>query len=378
MAARRYMPELDRLRALAIALVMLHHLPAVIGRDLGLLQPLSAAGWFGVDIFFALSGFLITGILLSTVGRPSYWRNFYVRRALRILPLYYGFLTLIFLSRALAPLIPPEMTPSPWWFYGFLSNFWYAQKSASTDLALEITWSLSVEEQFYLVWPLLVCWLRRRTLTITLVVVVLTAPFFRLLLAHDAQTLCHTLCRMDGLAFGCLAALWWYSGEERRLRGIGSAAGALWITLLAVVYLGGFREDGWGVPVFLYALVPAAAATTILAVLSGQARLLSKLLALRPLVWIGRVSFSLYLLHPLCFNIARNLAISLGWRDATSHWGSDLVLALLAISLSLFAAGASFRVIEQRFLAFKDRLAPALANRAATRQSDLSTDQLAT
>ena len=91
----RYVPQLDGLRAVAVGLVMLHHLPRVIGRAVGPLQPLSDAGWFGVDMFFALSGFLITGILLRAIGSPFYWRNFYVRRALRILPLYYALLTLL-------------------------------------------------------------------------------------------------------------------------------------------------------------------------------------------------------------------------------------------------------------------------------------------
>src|SRR5688500_778538 len=115
-----YAPAFDGLRCIAIALVLLHHLQPLIGARLGPLQPLAAAGWIGVDVFFTLSGFLITNILLASRGEPGALRNFYLRRALRILPLYYGLLTLIFAARFFAA---GDLTLSPLWFYGFLSNF---------------------------------------------------------------------------------------------------------------------------------------------------------------------------------------------------------------------------------------------------------------
>jgi peptidoglycan/LPS O-acetylase OafA/YrhL len=276
--------------------------------------------------------------------------------------LYYGLLTLVFLSRAFAPGIPADMKPSPLWFYGFLSNFWFAQRPASTDLALEVTWSLSVEEQFYLVWPLLIRLLPRRILASALLAVIAAGPLFRSLIAHDAQTLCHTLSRMDGLALGCLAALWWFSGRPRLPRHLGAVATAMWGGWLIIVWQGGFRFDGWGVPVFTYGLVPAATAVTILAVVSGQARLASRLLGLRPVVWIGRISFGLYLLHPSCFNFVHQFAAVVSPRlDATAGVGPWL-WAGLAISLSLAMAATSYRMFEQRFLAWKDRLAPVSAS----------------
>lgn len=354
----RYVPQLDGIRGLAIGLVLLWHLPVVIGRDLGPLQPLAAAGWTGVDVFFALSGFLITRILLSTVGRPYYLRNFYVRRGLRILPLYYGVLALVFIARFSTPGVSSDATPSPLWFFGFVSNFWYATKPAATDLTLEVMWSLSVEEQFYLVWPLLVCWLSRRGLVVTLVGMIVVAPVCRLLVVEDLETMGYTFCRMDGLALGCLAALWSVSPRRSVPHHLGRVAGGLWIALTIIVCLGAFRQDGWGMPTIEYALVPAITAVTILAVLSDQTCLLSRLLGLRPLVWVGSVSFGLYLLHPLCFSMTRSLAVTSGWQGNSGGWPADVVLAVVSIVLSLLVAGASYYCFERHFLNLKDRLAP--------------------
>lgn len=354
----RYSPSLDGLRAVAIGLVLLHHLRAVIGGNLGLLAPLANAGWIGVDVFFALSGFLITSILLSSRDDSSYFRNFYTRRVLRIFPLYYAVLTIVFAARALAPALPDGANPSPLWFYGFVSNFWFAHKTGSSDLALEVTWSLSVEEQFYLVWPLLVRYLSRRTLMLALLVVIALGPAWRGLLASNAQTLGHTLCRMDGIAIGALAALWWTESDARPSRCYGPLAAALWIAVGGAILCGAFQEDRWGVPVFEYALVPAATSATILAILTGAAGAASHVLSARPIVWVGRVSFGLYLLHPLCFNCVHNIAAALGWRGPHTPIAFRLLTAAGAVGLSLAFAGASFKFFERRFLALKDRLAP--------------------
>jgi peptidoglycan/LPS O-acetylase OafA/YrhL len=354
-----HVPQLDGLRALAIGLVLLHHLPVVLGREFELLRPFSAAGWIGVDVFFALSGFLITSILLGSVDQPRYWRNFYVRRGLRILPLYYGLLTLIFLTRTIAPGLPAEMRPSPWWFYGFLSNFWYAHKPVSTDFTLEITWSLSVEEQFYLLWPLMIRYLPRRVLAVGLGGLILAAPAFRYFLAAGAPSLCHTLCRVDGLAIGALAALWWFTPRAVAApRWIGGLAVGLWATLLAVIVSGGFQLERWGVPVFIYALVPAATAATIIAVLTGQARGLARILGWRPAVAIGKVSFGLYLLHPLAFSMTRQMAVKCGAAEHPPGTLAGLGWCVGATGLAIVMAFASYQVMERKFLALKDQLAP--------------------
>src|SRR5207248_1231599 len=144
-------PQLDGIRGVAILVVILH--------NSGRFPRLFANGWMGVDLFFVLSGFLITGILLDTKESESYFKNFYARRCLRIWPLYYSLLLFMFV---LVPLLRPSEAhiifekSSPWWAYPlFLQNFLIP---ISTNAAgpLAITWSLAIEEQFYLVWAVVV------------------------------------------------------------------------------------------------------------------------------------------------------------------------------------------------------------------------------
>ena len=147
--------QLDAVRGIAILVVILHneagkHLPAAW-------TPIFANGWMGVDLFFVLSGFLITGILLDTKGSQHFIRDFYIRRCLRIWPLYYSLLLFMFV---LVPLVRPEEAieifgerSQPWWSYPlFLQNFFVPipQNAAGP---LGVTWSLGIEELFYLLWP---------------------------------------------------------------------------------------------------------------------------------------------------------------------------------------------------------------------------------
>src|SRR5207244_9663063 len=156
-AVAQRIPQLDAVRGVAILLVILHNQSSVFPSLH--LERLFANGWMGVDLFFVLSGFLITGILLDTRKSPGYFKNFYARRCLRIWPLYYALLLFMF---ALVPLVRPSeahvafQRSAPWWGYAlFLQNFLISVPTNAAG-ALAVTWSLAIEEQFYLVWALVV------------------------------------------------------------------------------------------------------------------------------------------------------------------------------------------------------------------------------
>lgn len=221
---RKHLPLLDGVRGAAILLVMIFHMSLISGTagiD-GVARSISSAGWCGVDLFFVLSGFLITGILYDTRQDSKYFKTFYVRRALRIFPLYYAvvFFSLIVLPAAAAHL--PEIARAKldrfgriegdqWMYWTYLSNFAIAKAGKFRHGILDISWSLAIEEQFYLVWPTVVFFFSRATLTRICIGAILFSLAFRCWLVYagvNAVAL-HVLTpsRLDALAVGAFIAL---------------------------------------------------------------------------------------------------------------------------------------------------------------------------
>jgi len=207
-----HVQELDGLRGVAILLVCLFHFSFVLTSSAEplarLMQRTLWLGWCGVDLFFALSGFLITGILVDTQDSPSYFRTFYLRRSLRIFPLYFAFLALMlgvlhhFVWRHKYPGI------TTWWYLVYLQN-WKPNHTAG-DLHVDHLWSLAVEEQFYFVWPLLMWRPGKRTaLALTVVIAAIAMVlriFFPALFTYEGMYR-GTLTRMDALALGAFMAI---------------------------------------------------------------------------------------------------------------------------------------------------------------------------
>src|SRR5580700_1566023 len=147
-------PQLDAVRGIAVLLVLLHNTDRYPSLRLHFI---SDNGWMGVDLFFVLSGLLITGILLDTKQSEGYFRNFYARRCLRIWPLYYSVLLFMFV---IVPTLHPseahtvfDARSSPWWAYPVFLQNCLVPIPAMATAPLGVTWSLAVEEQFYLLWP---------------------------------------------------------------------------------------------------------------------------------------------------------------------------------------------------------------------------------
>jgi peptidoglycan/LPS O-acetylase OafA/YrhL len=214
-------PRLDGLRGLAILLVMLYHTThyglarSVADRALTI-GP--SVGWSGVDLFFVLSGFLITGILLGAKDSPTYYRSFYARRILRIFPLYYATLVFFLLIVPRIPLFAqidyfwnPGSPREQIWYWLYLSNVQTALTGAWHHQTLDITWSLAIEEHFYLVWPFVVRRAgERRLLQICAGTIVAALALRIALVAGGASPLAaYTLtpCRLDTLATGAAIAI---------------------------------------------------------------------------------------------------------------------------------------------------------------------------
>jgi peptidoglycan/LPS O-acetylase OafA/YrhL len=298
---------LDGLRGIAILLVLFHNL-AVLDRPssalAAVLDTLLDRGWIGVQLFFVLSGFLITSILLRTKTAPNYFQVFYARRVLRIFPLYYltliVFLWLLPLCSSAIRSIDASSAGHQVWLWLFLSN-WADPRAPSSNLFPHF-WSLAVEEQFYLVWPLLVLLLSPRRLLRVCIALSLAALVIRSVMlwtgsSHEA-TYMYTVCRMDALAVGAGIAAATCQGQLSRF------SFARVITALAVLLIigaaatKGFPRTTVVGQTFGYSVLAACCGLLLYAALiakTGSAA--AKLLESRFLTTFGKYSYGIYVVH---------------------------------------------------------------------------------
>lgn len=326
----RRVPALDGLRGLAVLLVLGVHASQPLGWDAA--TPLGA-GWLGVDLFFVLSGYLITGILLATRERPGYFRVFYARRVLRIFPLYY--LTLG------AALLAGTLAGREWWYALYLANV-SVVRDGWPHAPIQVVWSLAVEEQFYLVWPLVVLLVRpRRALLGVCLLLLLAAPFLRVwLIVQGLPVGAYVLApaRMDGLAAGALLAL-----LAQRPGGLARIApvARLLLPLAGCSLLGVLRIAGTAYsPPLTQAVGYSLAALTFACLLSLTVTARSSPFAWGPLRWCGTISYALYLWHvPSLLLGVQLLGPALG--------------VPLGLALAVGAAWLSGRYLEGPILALK-------------------------
>jgi peptidoglycan/LPS O-acetylase OafA/YrhL len=287
------LPQLDSIRGIAALIVLLHNTDK--GQYTGFI---ARNGWMGVDLFFVLSGFLITGILLDTKDNEHYCRNFYARRCLRIWPLYFSALVFMFL---LVPLIRPsaaqpifEPRSMPWWSYFiFLQNFFVPTVTKATGL-LGVTWSVAVEEQFYLVWPIIVRLCTKKQLKGITTSLICFSPLLRFyLVQHHVDVYSNTFCRLDGLMWGALLALLFRSKTFlREAYGRRAWAALLVASAMALITAGRIL---WAV----YSFTSFASVSFVYLALTSKQKWLQALLANRFLVYSGVISYGIYLLEKI-------------------------------------------------------------------------------
>jgi len=339
-----YLPELDGLRGLAILAVVLYHCDYKQLERTGL-HGYVAWGWAGVDLFFVLSGFLITSNLLGTREKPRYFHNFHARRALRIWPVYLLVLVVVYLNAPwfIGPSSMDAIRTAPWWAYLFcVQNLFHL----SLPPALAPTWALALEEQYYFFWAPGVRFLRRPwMLASVLVGALICSPLVRHLNPVWLWGLpTHTLIKLDGIALGSLLALGVHTlALSRRIwLWIGLGAFALGIGAAATV-AGGTSLLDTALAIGFAGAVLAAIATT------GAHNPVSALLRRGPLAFYGRISYGLYMIHIMVF-------IYFGWFDQRmSHSGTAGILAVVALRLfaSTAVAAALWYGFEARSLKLK-------------------------
>lgn len=362
---------LDGVRGVAIALVMLHHftqeVPARTTLDHVLLD-FTNSTWIGVDLFFVLSGLLITGILCDARRATNYFTAFYARRALRIFPAYYSLLALLyFVLPVLGHALAGKVQSQPAWLWLYGAN-WLTAFHGWPDRPVAHLWSLAIEEHFYLVWPLIVYCVPARGLAAVCVGIVLAAAAVRgwLLDAGFARTAPYVLthARADSLALGALVAVLLRAPALRvRLApGLGWAAlvgsGATLAWLIGEWGLGwpGFSRAQmvWGLGAISACF---AAFHAWLLLRAGAEHPLVRVLRSRPLRALGRYSYALYLFHLPLEAFVRWLGLHPS--KLAPWWGAYWPITLLYIAgnaaLSYAAAAFSWRLLEAPLLRFKDR-----------------------
>lgn len=374
-----YMPALDGLRGLAILVVMAHNAqlieaPEMHGATLAA-QYLLNIGWVGVQLFFVLSGFLITGILLDTMGKPKALSNFVVRRALRIFPLYYTALALIFVALPLLGMQPgiyQAEAPYQGWLWAYLVN-WTAPLGYGPD-ALPHFWSLAVEEQFYLFWPLLVFALKgpAKVAWACLIVAVLSLVS-RAWLLHSGSVPTEavyswTICRIDALALGGLAAACWRMptcADWLKQHGTKLVAAAFVLFAMTGVWTHGYPRAtpkgmiyGYSVLAILFAVIIYAAAWRDALVGQGaKSPIWHKALQFAPLRSIGKYSYGMYVIHkPLHDLFSKDVLNKLGIQPAGSILYASLHMVGI-VAVTYVAAWLSYNLYETHFLKLKQRFA---------------------
>jgi peptidoglycan/LPS O-acetylase OafA/YrhL len=296
----------------------------------------------GVDLFFVLSGFLITGILVDTKQSEGYFKNFYVRRCLRIWPLYYSLILFMFVIVRFLNATEYHVVlqqSAPWWAYAlFLQNF-VGPISTNAAGPLGVTWSLAIEEQFYLVWALVVRFCSFTQLRRIAIAEICISPALRYYLAlHHVNLYTNVFCRLDGLMAGALLALFVRSDGFDPSKWLLCA----WVALVITVPLAFLTEAYFGRWI-VFSFTSLASASFVYVSMFSPRKWLQVAMTNRFLMYSGIISYGLYLLHKIPFGAVQSL-----------HLDRHTFVPLPFIFVTSFVlATASWNLLEKPFLKLK-------------------------
>jgi peptidoglycan/LPS O-acetylase OafA/YrhL len=355
---------LDGVRGLAICSVLIYHYFAIgfhfaPGSASAYAQKLLGLSWAGVDLFFVLSGFLIGGILMDHRDAKNYFAIFYLRRAARILPPYLLLLAGWFLIVSANVLTGESKEwllagcPPLWMCLLFVQNIWMGLVGEHGGNWLGVTWSLAIEEQAYLLLPLLARFLTPKWFVGVIAGMILSAPLFRLeaMSHHDLGTYVWPHCRWDGIAFGVFGA--WLvrrnSFEEWRI-----ALCRRWFPCLAVCLSGVILLTLLNVSIASFGMSLAGhtwlAASSLMLILLGirpPAGVVETVLTHPFLVWMGTISYGAYLYHQPVSGLVHGFFRA---KAPAVHDMSDLMVTLIALTGTLLLAHFSWRFMEAPLL----------------------------
>ena len=325
-------------------------------------------GWTGVDLFFVLSGFLITRILLTSKNSRHYFKNFYLRRMLRIFPLYYAALVC---GIWLIPAILPETIVQPYlgqsqshqgWLWSYSVNIARTFMPIVSFGMFSHFWSLAIEEQFYIIWPSVVKWLEPKRLFYVCLSIIAVSLFGRIVCCSMTPdwgvAYMLTIFRLDSLASGSILALLIYTKDKDKIlfyfRKAQQGLKILGVLLIVLFFLiNPFYPSNWFVLTFGLLLLAVCAACLVLHCINEvPSTKIRTIFSARLLQWFGKYSYGMYVLHfPILF-VMRDSSIAVALKTpwpAINGW-VFLFSGLLATSL---AAWLSYHMLELPFLKMK-------------------------
>lgn len=348
-----YFTELDALRGIAILLVVLYH-------NFGYIS-IFKFGWIGVDLFFVLSGFLITNILVANKHTNSGLRNFFLRRILRIFPLYYfAFVFFAFILPFLFK-VPYDVMfykSNQFWFWTFLQNWFFIFKHPEKYQLLNHFWTIAVEEQFYIVWPFVVFFLISQDnlikFLITLfflllslrIVLWITQPF------HILFDTLFTFSRIDGLIIGSIASLRYHQPKPHfRIEKL--IVGLFILNVLLVLSLKLINSNTYYLNLILYpGIAILFGMIVITSIKKNECVYLNLLLHSSSLTFFGKISYSLYVFHWPIFLLLSFLNKNHRFIDSDRIIGK-IVVSLIASGLAVLVSYITYNLIEKKFLILK-------------------------
>lgn len=333
--------SLDGLRGLAILMVLLCHLFAY-----GPLRPLFRAGWMGVDLFFVLSGFLITGILLDTKNKEGWYKDFLLRRVLRIFPLYYAVLIIF-------AFIAPHFSMTQWfgqyqvYFWTHTSNYLFFQVGFLKPLGH--FWSLAIEEQFYLVWPLFVFLFKPKQLAIVSVILLIIGIVIRAFFARPMLTYTIPFAHLDGLVTGALLSIWFRLGAESMRKF--HLHVFITTTIIFIVYMIAGMDLGSALLREPFTITVISMFFCGLLIMALYSTVSKKILSHPLLRFFGKYSYAMYIFNSIFFHFA-NLA---GAAELPMLY--KLLAYLGVFALTVIVSYLSYHLFEVHFLKMKTKIA---------------------